>query len=44
MFADWFEFRLGQNFFHEEEKIGGVTNVLNGAQDLYFGMKLALTK
>ena len=44
MFADWFEFRIGQSFVHEEEKMGGMTNVLNGAQDLYLGMKLALTK
>ena len=44
IFADWFEFRIGQNFLHEEEKIGGMTNVLSGAQDLYLGMKLALTK
>ena len=44
MFTDWFELRIGQNFLHEEEKIGGMTNVLNGAQDLYLGMKLALTK
>src|SRR5262249_7341770 len=44
MFADWFEFRIGQNFLHEEEKIGGMTNVRSGAQDLYLGMKLALTQ
>jgi hypothetical protein len=44
MFADWFEFRIGQNFLHEEEKIGGVTNVRSGAQDLYLGIKLALTQ
>jgi len=44
MFADWFECRIGQNFLHEEEKISRTTNVLSGAQDLYLGMKLALTK
>jgi len=44
MFADWFEFRIGQNILHEEEKIGGMTNVRSGAQDLYLGMKLALTQ
>src|SRR5262245_2654183 len=44
MFADWFEFRIGQNFLHEEEKLGGMTNVRSGAQDLYLGMKLALTQ
>src|SRR5262249_48343485 len=27
MFTDWFEFRIGQSFLHEEEKTGGVTNV-----------------
>jgi len=41
MFTDWFEFRIGQSFLHEEEKTGGVTNVRNGGQDLYLGMKLA---
>src|SRR5215831_16646792 len=44
MFADWFEFRIGQYFLHEEEKLGGMTNVRSGAQDLYLGMKLALTQ
>src|SRR5262249_3055318 len=44
MFADWFEFRIGQNFLHEEARIGGMTNVRTGAQDLYLGMKLALTQ
>ena len=44
MFADWFEFRIGQNFLHEEEKTGGVTSVRTGAQDLYLGMKFALTQ
>jgi len=44
MFADWFEFRIGQNILHEEETIGGMTNVLSGTQDLYLGVKLALTK
>jgi hypothetical protein len=44
MFADWFEFRIGQNFLHEEEKTGGTTNVRTGAQDLYLGMKFALTR
>jgi len=44
MFTDWFEFRIGQSFLHEEEKTGGVTNVRSGGQDLYLGMKLALTE
>jgi hypothetical protein len=44
MFTDWFEFRIGQNFFHEDEKTGGVTMVRSGGQDLYLGMKLALTE
>jgi len=43
MFADWFEFRIGHNFLHEEEKTGGMTAVRSGAQDLYLGMKFALT-
>jgi hypothetical protein len=44
MFADWFEFRIGQNFLHEEEKTGGMTAARSGAQDLYLGMKFALTQ
>jgi hypothetical protein len=44
MFADWFELRIGQSFLHEQEKIGGVNNVRSGAQDLYLGMKFALTQ
>ena len=40
VFADWFEFRIGQNFLTEQ---GGTTATASGAQDLYLGMKFALS-
>ena len=40
-FADWFEFRIGQNFLAEK---GGTTTAASGAQDLYLGMKFALSE
>jgi outer membrane putative beta-barrel porin/alpha-amylase len=42
MFADWFEFRIGQSFVSQEQTVAGVHNRENGAQDLYLGAKLAL--
>lgn len=44
-FAEWFEFRLGQNFANERSRQpdGGVT-ATSGAEDLLLGMKLALTE
>lgn len=42
MFAEWFEFRLGQNFIDEEQKVSGAHHRENGAQDLYVGVKVAL--
>jgi len=44
MFADWFEFRIGQNFLNKRQTVGDVRMSANGAQDLYLGVKLALTE
>ena len=44
MFADWFEFRLGQNFLNQEQTVAGVRTRAEGAQDLYLGIKLALVE
>lgn len=44
MFADWFEFRIGQNFLNEEQTVAGVRTSANGAEDLYLGAKLALSE
>jgi hypothetical protein len=42
--AEWFELRIGQNYAEEQERSGGVTTNVSGAEDLYLGIKLALTK
>src|SRR5581483_3886711 len=43
MFADWFEFRIAQNFLTETQR--GVENSrVAGGEDLYLGLKFALTK
>jgi hypothetical protein len=44
MFANWFEFRAGQNIFSERQTgpLGTITT--SGAQDSYLGMKFALTE
>jgi hypothetical protein len=44
MFADWFEFRIGQNVVNEAHTAAGVRTGADGAQDLYLGVKLALTE
>jgi hypothetical protein len=44
MFADWFELRIGQNFANQRQTVDGVPTNMSGAQDLYLGMKLALTE
>jgi len=44
MLAEWFEFRIGQNFVHEQQTVAGATTIASGAQDLYLGVKLALTE
>ena len=43
-FADWFEFRIGQNFLSEQRTIAGQTRATAGFQDLYLGVKVALTE
>jgi hypothetical protein len=43
MFADWFEFRIGQNVLSETRTVAGRRTHPDGAQDLYLGVKLALT-
>src|SRR5262249_60602656 len=43
MFADWFEWRVGQNLFSERVTVeSGDTITTNGAGDLYLGVKLWL--
>jgi hypothetical protein len=52
LFAEWFEFRIGQNFANfrttPSSGLGLIGNAepveQNGAQDLYLGVKLALTE
>jgi hypothetical protein len=52
MFAEWFEFRIGQSFSNlrttpvagANTPVGPPTQVQTGAQDLYLGTKLALTE
>jgi hypothetical protein len=42
MFAEWFEFRIGWNYVTERTVGGGVSETLDGAEDLYLGCKFAL--
>ena len=42
LFAEWFEFRIGQNFLSADQTVGGLRTTANGAQDLYLGAKFAL--
>jgi hypothetical protein len=44
MFADWLEFRIGQNFLTREQSVAGVKSSVHGAQDLYLGAKVALVQ
>jgi len=44
MFADWFEVRIGRNFLDQRQPIDDVPATTRGAQDLYLGMKLAMTE
>jgi Putative MetA-pathway of phenol degradation len=44
VFADWFEFRIGQNLADQRQTNEDVTTTASGAQDLYLGMKLGLTE
>jgi hypothetical protein len=45
LFADWFEFRVSQNFINQKDIPGsGQPASIVGAQDLEIGVKLALTE
>ena len=44
MFTDWFEFRIGQNFLSEQQTAAGSRTSATGAQDLYLGVKVAVTE
>lgn len=44
MFREWFEFRLGYNYFYEKETTGGQSLTLSGSDDLYIGAKVALAE
>jgi Putative MetA-pathway of phenol degradation len=44
IFAEWFEFRVGQSFLAQRQMAGGTAIESSGAQDLYLGMKLALSE
>jgi hypothetical protein len=44
MFADWFEIRIGQSFLSRRQSVAGVRTSVEGAQDLYLGVKLALVQ
>jgi hypothetical protein len=44
MFAEWFEWRIAYNYFEETTSETGVgRSTINGSDDLYLGIKLALT-
>jgi hypothetical protein len=42
--ANWFEVRAGQNFITQKRSLSGVTTTVTGPQDLYLGVKFALTE
>jgi len=44
IFANWFEFRIGQNYLNQRQMVEGTMTNVDGAQDLYVGTKLALTE
>jgi hypothetical protein len=44
IFANWFEFRIGQNYLNQRQIVQGTMTSTDGAQDLYVGTKLALTE
>ena len=43
MFAEWFELRVGWNYANEITTTAGVQSVVAGSEDLYLGVKIALT-
>jgi hypothetical protein len=42
--ANWFEVRVGQNFLTQKGSLSGVTTAATGPQDLYLGVKFAITE
>jgi hypothetical protein len=44
VFAEWFEVRIGQNFLSQKHTISGLTSKAVGIQDLYIGVKVAVTE
>jgi len=44
LWADWLEFRIGQNFASEQLATGTLSEGAHGAEDLYLGIGLALTE
>jgi len=41
--AEWLEMRIAYNFSESRQRTGGVDTDIRGAEDLYFGFKIALT-
>jgi hypothetical protein len=44
IFAEWFEFRVGQSFLAQRQMVGSTAVDSSGAQDLYLGAKFALSE
>jgi hypothetical protein len=44
MFAEWFEARVAYNYVNETTQVGSVRSTVRGSEDLYLGVKLALTE
>ena len=43
VFREWFELRLGYNYFNEKTSNAGATTKLSGFDDIYLGAKVAMT-
>ena len=43
LFADWLELRVGWLYLDQVTRSGGISSSLQGSEDLYLGMKIALT-
>lgn len=44
LLAEWFEFRIAWNYGIERTTEGGISNTISEPEDLYLGVKLALTE
>jgi hypothetical protein len=44
MLAEWFEFRLAWNYAVEKTTVAGASSTISNPEDLYVGVKLALTE